>query len=106
LTFYTQLFGWDAKTDKGDTPYTEWLLPGMPPFGGMMQIDERWGNVPSNWMGYVMVDDCDASFAKAVELGASQCVPPSDIENVGRFAVLSDPQGAMFAVIKLTAMGG
>jgi predicted enzyme related to lactoylglutathione lyase len=104
-TFYTRLFGWDAKTDQGSTPYTEWLLPGMPPFAGMIQIDERWGDAPSAWLGYVMVEDCDATFARAKELGASPYLEPKDIENVGRFAVIADPQGAALAFIQLTATG-
>jgi predicted enzyme related to lactoylglutathione lyase len=48
------------------------------------------------------VTDCDAVAAKARSLGGQAIVPPTDIENVGRFAVLSDPQGAVFAVVKLT----
>lgn len=102
--FYSALFGWEAKTDTGDMPYTEWRLPGGAPFAGMIQMDERWGPAPPNWMGYVMVDDCDATFAKASELGARPIMPPNDIENVGRFAVIMDPQGAVLAFIKLTTM--
>jgi len=49
------------------------------------------------------VDDCDASVAKATSLGAKAMMPPMDIENVGRFAMLTDPEGAGFAVIKLNA---
>jgi predicted enzyme related to lactoylglutathione lyase len=51
-------------------------------------------------MPYLQVADCDASTAKAKELGASVMVPPQDIPKTGRFAVLTDPQGAMFAVFK------
>jgi predicted enzyme related to lactoylglutathione lyase len=57
--------------------------------------------VPSYWMPYWQVADCDASTAKAKELGASVMVPPQDIPKTGRFAVLQDPQGAMFAVFKI-----
>ena len=55
--------------------------------------------VPAFWLTYFGVADCDASVAKAQELGASVTAPPMDIPGVGRFAVLSDPHGATFAII-------
>ena len=67
----------------------------------MIELDERWGGAPSNWLGYVMSDDCDATFGKVTALGAKPIMPPQDIENVGRFAVVMDPQGAVFSFIKL-----
>ena len=99
--FYAELFGWESKTDAGAMPYTEWSLPGGTPFGGMIQMDDRWHGAPPAWMGYVHVEDCDATLAAAKELGATPFVPPTDIENVGRFAVVADPQGAVFAFLKL-----
>jgi predicted enzyme related to lactoylglutathione lyase len=58
--------------------------------------------VPSYWLPYFAVDDAEASVGKARSLGATVIVPPMDIPNVGRFAVLQDPQGAAFALIRLT----
>lgn len=98
--FYTKLFGWQSKTDSGATPYTEWIN-GQDHIGGMMQILPHMGPMPPNWGIYVAVDDCDATAQKATSLGGRQYVPPTDIPNVGRFAVLSDPQGAVFNIIKL-----
>ena len=69
----------------------------------MIEMDDRWHGAPPAWLGYVVVEDCDATFAKAKELGAHVIVPPNDIETVGRFAVVADPQGAVFAFIKLFA---
>ena len=46
--------------------------------------------------------NCDASTAKAKELGGKVMVRPQDIPNTGRFAIVSDPQGAMFAVFEFT----
>ena len=57
--------------------------------------------VPSHWHVYFGTDDADATAAKAAELGGSVIVPPFDTP-VGRIAVLSDPQGAVFSVIKTT----
>ena len=51
------------------------------------------------WLVYFAVDDCDSAFEKATSTGASVIVPPMDIPH-GRFAILKDPQGAEFAVIK------
>jgi uncharacterized protein len=88
--FYTSLFGWQAG---GSPEYTEWKN-GESMVGGMMQIQKDWGDVPPNWMGYVMVADVDASTAKAKELGGQVYVGPMDIPNMGRFSVIADPQGA------------
>jgi len=101
--FYTQLFGWHAK--KGSVgsghEYTEFSIDGQPQ-GGMMKIDPAWGNMPPNWVPYFEVSDCDAAAAKAKELGGQAHVPPTDIPNVGRFAMLADPQGATFSIITIT----
>jgi uncharacterized protein len=53
-------------------------------------------------MTYFAVGDVDATCAQATELGATVHVPPRDIEGVGRFAVIGDPHGAVFSVIKMT----
>ena len=102
-SFYGGLFGWTAHDQEMPPPtgtYTSFLL-GDFPTGGMMQIQADWGEVPPHWATYFSVDDCDGTVAKAVELGASPIGPTMDIPGVGRFAWLSDPQGATFAVIKL-----
>jgi len=57
--------------------------------------------VPSYWMMYIAVDDCDAIVDKARSSGGQVFAGPMDYPGVGRFAVMSDPQGAVFAVIKL-----
>jgi predicted enzyme related to lactoylglutathione lyase len=102
VDFYKGMFGWGAKEGSmGEMGiYTEWQNEGQS-IGGMMQIAPEMGQVPPNWLPYVMVADCDAIANKAAATGGKQFVPPTDIPNVGRFAVLSDPQGAMFAIIKL-----
>ena len=47
------------------------------------------------------MDDCDAMFEKSNSLGGSSIMPPSTYPGVGRFSILTDPQGAVFAIIKL-----
>jgi predicted enzyme related to lactoylglutathione lyase len=58
-------------------------------------------DVPSNWMVYFRTADCDATAARAKKERGEVLVAPRDIPDVGRFAVLQDPQGAAFAVVTL-----
>ena len=100
--FYTGLFGWDKKVqDMGPMTYTS-FMNGERPAGGMYKPTPEMGEIPPNWLAYFAVDDADAKVKKANELGATIIVPASDIPNVGRFAVIQDPQGAVFGIIKLT----
>ncbi len=99
--FYTGLFGWSKDTQNfGALEYTMFANSGRPA-GGMLQITPEMGPIPPNWLVYFAVDDCDASTQKAKELGGSVMKPPDDIPGTGRFSILTDPQGAAFALIKL-----
>lgn len=96
-TFYPALFGWEMK----DSPeYTEWRAGGQS-IGGMLPSHAP-EPVPSFWLPYFAVADCDAAVARAQSLGGSVFAPAFDVPNVGRMAVLGDPQGAHFAIIRLT----
>lgn len=55
---------------------------------------------PSLWMPYIEVDDIDATAARVPELGGQVFVKPMDIPGVGRFAVLGDPTGATFGLLR------
>jgi predicted enzyme related to lactoylglutathione lyase len=101
VDFYTKLYGWTTKVSEGPMKYTEFTNRGMP-IGGMMELGEEHAGVPPHWMPYITVSDCDATASKAKELGATTLVPPTDIPDTGRFSIIQDPQGAVFAVIKLT----
>jgi predicted enzyme related to lactoylglutathione lyase len=63
-----------------------------------MQLEDT--SIPPMWTPYVGVDDTDGCCAKAQELGAATIVEPMDVPGVGRFAILKDPQGAVFGIIK------
>jgi predicted enzyme related to lactoylglutathione lyase len=103
MDFYSKLFGWVMKTNPSDPQqYTELSNQGRP-MGGMMQIQKEWGNVPPNWLAYFMVANCDATAAQVTERGGSIKMPPMDIPKVGRFAVVADPQGAVFAIFQTAA---
>lgn len=94
--FYPALTGW---TMKESDEYTEWHT-GSQPVGGMMQSQAP-PEVPSYWMPYFAVDDCDAVTNAAISGGAAVFAGPMDYPGVGRFSVMTDPQGAVFAVIRL-----
>ena len=94
--FYTGLFGWGAKVSP---EYTEWQKNGTS-IGGMMKIPEQWGPMPPSWLVYFAADDVDATAAKAEKSGGKTIVPPTNIPDMGRFAVLADPQGAVFAIFR------
>ncbi len=99
--FYGELFGWTTRTrpDLMEGRYVLFELDGKP-IGGMLEIQESWGPMPPNWSVYFGVADCDEALAAALRLGGSVVMEPMEIEDVGRFAYVTDPQGATFAVIQ------
>lgn len=100
-TFYGELVGWgwqEMPMPDGSTYHV--CLVGERPNGGLMAMTSEWPEgTPSHWAVYFQVDDVDAFHAKAVELGATPHVPPTEI-GVGRFSVVQDPQGAVFSLFK------
>jgi predicted enzyme related to lactoylglutathione lyase len=99
--FYSGLFGWTGTPfEMGpDAPtYTVWMLGDDNGIGGAMAPPME--GMPTYWGVYFAVADCDATVAKAKELGASVLAEPMDVPGVGRIAALMDPQGAAFSVIK------
>ena len=101
-SFYAKVVGWTAQPFPGmDPPYTTWMS-GEQPVGGLMELpaEAKAGGAPPNWLLYVAVADADATVAQARSLGARVEVEPREIPGVGRFAVLCDPQGAVFAILQ------
>jgi predicted enzyme related to lactoylglutathione lyase len=66
----------------------------------MMAMGPEWGEIKPHWMPYISVPDVDVAAGRITELGGKVCVPPTDIPNVGRFAVFADPTGAHCSIIK------
>lgn len=99
--FYGAVFGWggeDEESERGGT-YTVWKV-GDAMVGGMLDIagmlpDE----IPAHWLVYFTVEDTDAAIAKVEAGGGDVRFGPMDVP-VGRFAVLADPFGAVFAVMQ------
>jgi uncharacterized protein len=99
--FYGAVLGWGEHTSGSeDHGYTEWKV-GDRSVGGMMPKPSEAGNMPNAWVVYFTVDDVDATARKASELGGGVTAEPMDVEP-GRIAILSDPNGGMFGVIRFT----
>jgi predicted enzyme related to lactoylglutathione lyase len=97
--FYQSLLDWSAETRPlGAVSYTTFTADGATR-GGMTAIQASRGGVPPHWMVYFAVRDCEGSATLCQSLGGSVRVPSADVPGVGRFAVLADPQGAVFAVL-------
>jgi len=101
-TFYTGLFGWTPKhsAPSAGMDYTEFSVGGTPSIGMMAKPKDMPAHIPSYWMPYFQVTSVDSSASKAKELGGKVMVPPQDIPDAGRFSILVDPQGAVFAVFQ------
>lgn len=102
--FYKKVFGWGDKTSptgEGAPPYTEWQVGGQSIGGGMEFSKDMPANIPPYWLTYFGVTDPDAAAKKAAELGGRVTFGPQDFPG-GRFAVLTDPQGAAFGILRMT----
>ena len=101
--FYSRVVPWKAE-DSGMPSYSIWMS-GKVRAGGLMALPENDGPAtPPHWIIYVGTPDVDATVEAAEKLGGKVLKPAADIPNVGRFAVLSDPQGAAFAVFTPSSM--
>ncbi len=104
-TFYEGVFGWHlSKGEKDPSGYLH-IQNGQDFIGGIPPAAHRNPHIPPHWLVYFLVDEVDAGAAKAKEMGAAVHLAPMSMENVGRMAVLADPQGASFAIFKPSPRG-
>ncbi len=97
--FYTQLLGWTTREmDMVEAGSYTIFVAGDKDVGGMMKTTND--EIPPHWLSHVAVEDVDAATKKAEQLGAKLCVPPTDIPEVGRFSVITDPTGATIALFQ------
>jgi uncharacterized protein len=98
--FYSGLFGWKLdKSEKDPSGYLH-IKNGEKYIGGIPPAAHRDPKVPAHWLVYFDVADVDASTTQARHIGAQVHMPPRKMEGVGTFAILADPQGAVFALFK------
>jgi uncharacterized protein len=95
--FYSKVVPWKTQ-DSGMPSYTLWMA-GKTQVGGLTGLpDGAAADTPPHWIVYIATTDVDATVAEAERLGGKVIKGATDIPNMGRFAVLADPQGATFAV--------
>lgn len=97
--FYPTLTGWNAQPWPMDPDYTVCVAGEVPTAGMMAMAPDFPSDVPAHWMQYIGTRDVDATAEAAVLAGGFIVKQPSDMKGAGRYAVLADPQGAVFAVI-------
>jgi uncharacterized protein len=105
LPFYQRVFGWTTRQSdmgEGQPAYTEFLLDGQSIAGAWEMNPMVPAEVPSYWQIYFTVEDVDAAYRKALDLGAREMLAPQDFPG-GRFAIVSDPEGASFGLLKMAA---
>lgn len=100
LGFYGELFGWTgSEMDMGPAGKYTILKSGGEDVGGAV-APPNGAKIPPSWLAYCTSLDVDAAAKKATALGGKVMSGPLDIPNVGRFAVIVDPQGAALAAFK------
>lgn len=99
--FYSTLFDWETNLmeQDGQTVYVMIENRSGRMNGGMMPMTEQHGDAPAYWLAYFTVASCDDAVEKAKSLGGALLAGPLE-PGAGRIAVLSDPQGAAFAVFE------
>jgi predicted enzyme related to lactoylglutathione lyase len=105
--FYVKVVGWNTQ-DVPMPGMTYTLLSiGNTQIGGLMALPKEASTAGMKpcWVGYVEVDDADGAAAKVKQLGGKILGAPMDIPNVGRFAMVTDPQGAAFNLFKPAQSG-
>ncbi|MGA7329482.1 MAG: VOC family protein [Rhodomicrobium sp.] len=99
--FYASVVGWGARAAVGGSLYTLFTA-GDTAVAGLMKLpaEAAKASAPSQWIGYVAVDDVDLAAGCVKKLGGNVYIPPTDVPNVSRFSIISDPQMATLALIK------
>ena len=100
--FYADVVGWGTQDASMPGMAYTMFTAGSASVSGLMDLPEdarKMGARPS-WIGYVGVNDVDATADRIEQLGGTVYVPPKDIPNISRFSVVADPQMATLALFK------
>lgn len=97
-SFYGAMFNWQFEDINYEMPYTLAKLDGQESAGLMLTPPDA-KKMPPMWGSYITVDDVDKSAKQCEALGGKILLEARDIPEVGRFCVISDPQGAMLMII-------
>ena len=96
------LLGWKAE-DMSMGPEGAYTIfkSGDKQVGGAWELKgDKFQGMPTHWMGYIGVTSADATVESAGQLGMTIKMPPTDIPNVGRFAVIEHPATGVFAILE------
>jgi hypothetical protein len=98
--FYRQVVGWDAQDASTAALSYSVFTAGPVEVGGLMELppEGRSMGAAPRWIGYVAVDDVDATAERLKQLGGRIYVPPTD-SNIGRVSILIDPQTAAIGLV-------
>jgi hypothetical protein len=102
LAFYKSILGWTSNDQQGQRGTYTIVNAGGAPVGGMMTLPE--GVEKAAWNAYVGVDNVDAFTDKVKAAGGKVLRAPDDIPGIGRFAMVTDPQGAVFTLMTPSGM--
>jgi predicted enzyme related to lactoylglutathione lyase len=100
--FYGAVVGWQGRKAEGSPRDYRIFATAGTDVAGFTNIEPTADRacMRPGWLGYVGVNDVDATAAEVKRKGGAQHVPPTDIPGVGRFAMVADPQGVVFYVMR------
>ena len=103
IAFYEAVVGWSSADHENSTPDSRYVIlsAGGRGIGGVFQLTDQMcaGGARPGWVGYIGVGDTDSAASAIAEAGGTILMPPGDIPNVGRFAMVADPGGAPFYLL-------
>jgi predicted enzyme related to lactoylglutathione lyase len=100
--FYARVVGWGTHDASTPSLHYTFFTARKAPVSGLVQLPEeaRASGAAPRWIGYVGVDDVDATADRIRRLGGAVHIPPTDTPNISRFSLVADPQAAALALIK------
>ena len=98
--FYAELFGWSMMKDEKDPSGYIHIKNGEHFIGGIPPAAHRNPNTPPHWLAYFQVANPENATTKVPQLGGKVLMPARQMENVGTWSIVADPQGAVFALFK------
>jgi predicted enzyme related to lactoylglutathione lyase len=100
-SFYAALFGWEMEPQEYDGKLAYVTIKNADRSnGGIMPMTEQHGDAPPHWLPYFIVPSCDGAAAKVRELGGDVLAEPFNVIGTSRISIVSDPQGAAFALFE------
>jgi predicted enzyme related to lactoylglutathione lyase len=100
--FYGKVMGWSMQDASTAAMCYTLLMAGPTSVGGLTRLPKEVlaMGVPPHWLGYIGIDDVDAAVKQIRQHGGAVHAPPTEIPNIGRFAIIADPQLATLALVK------